>query len=219
MEPSRYCICLSIAWRPRRDPNGLAEAVHDGIAESQELERSCEEYEVDEPYTEWHDKEGTHSQAYSDIFLGTSKFYPALISEIAGYARESINAGRKNKFTAVSKDAIHPETSTTDETQVESAFQARITATQREACRKQVDKLGEVSTTVDITKNTLVYYPIWMCPYSYDGKDYLCIVPGTKNSPLGTKPLSLTKVGVAIAAVAILLGVLWFYTSHMARPL
>lgn len=95
---------------------------------------------------------------------------------------------------------------------LESAWAAakeRMDATLRAACRAEVPGDECRNLRVSTTYSGLAYksglVPIWIAAYRYRGKGFRYVVNGATGKASGTAPWSWVKIGLAVAAVAIVL--------------
>ena len=69
----------------------------------------------------------------------------------------------------------------------------------------QVDRIDTLNITFSEPTSTLIYIPIWIFGFKYYGKYYRIIINGITGDIYGKKPISKTKVFIAIAIPAVII--------------
>jgi hypothetical protein len=84
-------------------------------------------------------------------------------------------------------------------------------------CGQELGGDTQMGLSVDTTMQNRTYkhivLPVWLCEYLYKGKKYSFIINGQTGKIDGKKPVSVTKVTLAVIAV-ILIALLLYYFSQ-----
>jgi len=103
---------------------------------------------------------------------------------------------------------------------IADSFEAAKTYIQQEVyslCSQELGGDTQMGLSVDTEMNNRTYkhivLPVWVCEYLYKGKKYSFIINGQTGKIDGKKPVSVTKVTLAVIAV-IVIGLLIYFFSQ-----
>jgi hypothetical protein len=160
-----------------------------------------ESYEEDEPYKEWHPRQGDHSGQYIDHVTASGALSQTEADQMMPYDfagsqpwDDSYVAGFKAELPGKPEDAAWLECVN------------RVNGYERDACAQLIERLDSVSSEVTKERTQLTYLPTWIFAYDYKGKQYRAVVNGQTGEANGTKPVSAGKIALAIVIAIIVIG-------------
>jgi len=170
---------------------------------------SRQTYTEQEPYKEWHVAAGTHTGRYRLAIVATSGLSQGDLDKLAAAPGNFTNDEGAEPFGQVTReDNFALEKATLDAAEATRRAKIKVDALERAACDAEVERLDSCSTQIANIAVRLSYHPIWWITYSYKGKPYNCLMDGRTGAVTGKKPISKTKVIIAVVAIIIIVALI-----------
>ena len=164
--------------------------------------------------TRWHYREGEFTHLSNDVLITDNDEIPqSLIDEIYPYHLDQLVP--MNDIYLLGWNAK------TYQSKMESSYNLYkervsevVTAMSADYLRDDTYSDLEVSTTFSNESYKHIILPIWYCQYLFKGKNYSFIINGQTAKIYGDKPISATKVTLAIVIAVIIIALLVFVSSQ-----
>lgn len=160
------------------------------------------------PYTEWRPASGEHFGSYTRELISASKGLPQdWIQKLGDFEWSKIqDYDPRFLIGRESEESMYDRETALD--QAERIVREK----EREACRRMVPGDTErnlaVSTRLTDLEGRLVFLPVWLASFTYNGKLYRCVVNGQTGKIGGEAPLDKLKVGGIVAGVVFVVAVI-----------
>jgi DNA-directed RNA polymerase subunit RPC12/RpoP/ABC-type cobalt transport system substrate-binding protein len=163
-------------------------------------------YQAQEPYKQWHHASGSHAGHYRVAIVASPAISQedadSLIGDVGNFTGDE---GALPFGQSAREDNYPVEQATFDSQEARRRAKMKIEVLERSACESQVERLDSCSTSLSDLTARLSYHPIWWVTYNYKAKPYNCIMDGSTGAVTGKKPISKTKVVIAIVLAVIVL--------------
>lgn len=155
--------------------------------------------------TDWTYRSGHFSHFFDDVLISASKeFNQEIIREIYPFHLNSLKPYHQEYLLGWSAKAYDE-----DMTRSYSLFRQYIDGRIEQACEELLreDTFRNLSVETEYSKETFKHMllPVWHCQYLFKGKPYFYIVNGQTGKIYGKKPLSVTKITIAVIIAIILI--------------
>lgn len=163
-------------------------------------------YQEEEPYKEWHNASGTHVGHYRVAVAASSSVPQDDLDKLAGDPGNfTSDEGAEAYGRAVREDNFPVERAAYDAAEAKRRAKIKAEALERAACGGEVEQLQSCSTQLSNLTARLSYHPFWWLTYTYKAKAYNCLMDGATGAVTGKKPVSKTKIILAVVIAVILI--------------
>jgi DNA-directed RNA polymerase subunit RPC12/RpoP len=163
-------------------------------------------YQEQEPYKEWHATSGSHNGHYRIAVVASAGVAQEDLDKLTGDpANFTADEGAEPFARVVREDEFPVDKPGIDAAEAKRRVKIKVEALERAACEKEVERLNNCSSALSNVTARVSYHPLWWVDYTYKGKAYNCLMDGRTGAVTGKKPISKTKVILAIVIIAIIL--------------
>lgn len=157
-------------------------------------EGRTERYMATETYKTWHPRSGEHRGSYRAWIPASTGLTQGEADQLMPFPEESMMTYSPDLLVGFSA-----EEPGIDEDGAWVAGEARIRELAREDCSLEVERLTRVDTELSNRRSAVCHLPIWIYGYRYQSQDYRVLVNGHTGEIVGERPVSRTRVIIAVA--------------------
>lgn len=161
-------------------------------------EGRTEQYMATEAYKTWHPRSGEHSGSFRAWVPASTGLTQAEADRLMPFPEEGMMTYSTDLLVGFSA-----EEPGIDEDGAWVTGEQMIRDMARDACEGQVERLTRVETLLSNRRSAVCHLPIWIYGYRYQGAEYRVLVNGYTGEVVGERPVSRTRVAMAIAAAVI----------------
>lgn len=161
-------------------------------------EGRTEQYMATETYKTWHPRSGEHSGSFRAWVPASTGLTQAEADRLMPFPEEGMMTYSTDLLVGFSA-----EEPGIDEDGAWVIGEQMIRDMARDACEGQVERLTRVETLLSNRRSAVCHLPIWIYGYRYQGAEYRVLVNGYTGEVVGERPVSRTRVAMAIAAAVI----------------
>jgi hypothetical protein len=159
-----------------------------------------EQYMATETYQTWHPRSGEHSGRYRAWVPASTGLTPAEADKLMPFPEGGMMTYSPDLLAGFSA-----EEPGIDEDGAWVSGEQQIRELAHQACEGEVERLTRVDTEISDQRSAVCHLPIWIYGYRYQGQDFRVLVNGYTGEIVGDRPVSRTRVVLAIAAGVIFL--------------
>jgi hypothetical protein len=158
------------------------------------------------PFTVWYPESGEHDDRHQALITASTGLTQAEADALLPFPQEGARPDSPDYLAGFTSEEPH---FTLDEAW--QTGEGRIREMERSACAQMTERLNAVNTTIQERTDALVWLPVWLYGYTYNGEHFRVVVNGQTGEVQGQQPVSRIKVlAVTIAAIVVIVAVLAF---------
>jgi hypothetical protein len=161
-------------------------------------EGKSEQRMVDEQYQTWHPRSGTHQGKHRTFVTASTGLSQGEADKLMPFPEEAMMTYSDDLLVGFASEAPG-----VDEAGAWENGEARIREMERAECARQVERLTRADIELSNRRSAVCYLPVWLYGYKYQSKQFHVLVNGYTGEIVGDRPVSRTKVILAIAAGAL----------------
>jgi hypothetical protein len=153
-----------------------------------------ERYMATETYQTWHPRSGEHSGSFRTWVPASTGLTQAEADQLMPFPEEAMMTYSTDLLVGFSS-----EEPGIDESGAWVSGEQQIRELARDACAREVERLTRVDTDLANPRSAVCHLPIWIYGYRYQNRDYRVLVNGHTGEIVGDRPVSRTRVVLAVA--------------------
>jgi len=169
-----------------------------------------ESYMDTETYKTWHPRSGSHQGSHRAWIPASTGLTQAEGDELMPFPEEAMMTYSPDLLVGFAA-----EDPGIDEDGAWVMGEERIRQMERDACAREVERLTRADITLSNRRSAVCYLPVWIYGYAYQNQQYRVLVNGHTGEVVGDRPMSKSRImvavgiGVALLIVVILLVVIF----------